>query len=483
MKGFKSVILPILLLAFVGLGTGVAGATINVFVNATTPYDVLYQGQIASANVTVKNNENFPVRIYSVGVHYDWMTESVLSSVDFGGGYVQVESNSVTTPGYLLIPCGENVSSGYHSFYYKVALNWYNSYTGLWINDSIVQPGTVYVESPQKPEALQELQFANQSVAEARESGYMSRRAIDSVNNATALLNDGWSAYSTGDYARALRDTAGVIALTADAKVAEKNYRDNVTGIETIVVAVNEKLKSVSGTDDPDTLAAIASATGYLNLTRLSIEDEDFATALTNANLASGAADRAIQSQFYYSLKANQTEAERVVARAAIDAAQAALDDATDATSTEAQGILRDARAKLVNATILYDGKDYSNATIAANVATSLVDRAESDEAGYRMLLARNRIAAVGVLKSPEAKSMLANASSLYNQSATDFIASRFADCVEHADSAAALADSAAAAEKSWRDANPLSTVTPGFGILAALTAIGLALIIGERKL
>lgn len=483
MKGKTSVILLIIFMVFIAFGADMASAAVNVFVNATMPYDVLYQGEIVSANVTVKNNENFPVRVYSVGVHYDWMPEGVFSAVDFGGGYMQVESNSVTSPGNLLIQCDSNVSTGYHSFYYKVVLNWYNSYTGIWINESVVQPGTIYVESPLKPQALQELQFANKSLSEAMDNGYISSRAIADVNNATSLLNDGWSAYNTNDYGRALNDSLTVLNLTADAKIAEKNYRDNVTGIEKIVSSVNDKLKTVSATTDPDTKSAIAEATGYLNQTRQSIDAEDFLTALTSANLANGAADKAIQKQFYYSLKANQTEAAKGKARAALDNAQAAVDNSSNMTSTTAQGILRDAQVKLGEATVMFDKEDYVNATITANVVSSLADQAESDEASYRMLLARGKITSAGELKSPDAKNMFDNATRLYNQSENDFISSHFKDCILHADMAATLADNATATDKSWRDSNPLSTVTPGFGILAALLAIGLIFMLKERKL
>ncbi|HTY90848.1 MAG TPA: hypothetical protein VMC84_06690 [Methanocella sp.] len=483
MKGMKSVILLMILMAFIAVSADGASAAVNVFVNATMPYDVLYQGQIVSANVTVKNNENFPVRVYSVGVHYDWMPEGVFTSVDFGGGYVQVESNSVTSPGQLLIQCDSSVPTGYHSFYYKVALDWYNSYTGIWINESVVQPGTIYIESPLKPQALQELQFANQSLSDFRNSGYSSSRATADVNNATGLLNDGWSAYNTNDYSRALNDSYAAINLTTDAKIAEKNYRDNVTGVEKVVASVNDKLKTIRGTTDPDTKSAIARADGYLNMTRQSIDAEDFMTAMTNANLANGAADDAIQKQFYASLKANQTEASKATAREALDNAQAALDNASNMTSTASMKILDDARTKLGNATIMFTSEDYDNATITANVVSSLAQQAESDEASYRMLLARNRISSAGQLQNPDAKAMLDNATRMYNQSESDFIASHFKDCIRHADSAAALADNATATEKSWRAANPLSAATPGFGIWASLLAIGLIFILRERKL
>jgi HEPN domain-containing protein len=482
MKGMKSVILLIVIMALIAIGADTASAAVNVFVNATMPYDVLYQGQMVSANVTVKNNENFPVRVYSIGVHYDWMPENMYSSVDFGGDYVQVESNGLTMPGQLLILCDNNVSTGYHSFFYKVQLNWYNSYTATWMNETVVQPGTIFVESPLKPQALQELQFANRTLSDARSVNYTSKRALDDIKGATDYLNDGWSAYNTNEYPRAINDSLQVVAFVGDAKISEKNYKDNVSEIERIVLSVNDKLRTVSSTSDPDTKGAIAAARENLNKTGQYISAEDFMTALTYAHLADKSAEDAIQKQFYYSLKANETEAAKGKARIALDNAQASLDNASNMTSTSAQNILRDARIKMGNATVAFDRGDYANATIEANVISSLVLQADSDEAGHRMMLARNKIASVGELKSPEAKGMLDNASRLYNQSESEFNAKNYKDCILHADSALKLAENATAADQKWRDENPLSAVTPGFGALVALLAIGVIFMLKERK-
>jgi hypothetical protein len=481
MKGMKPIILLILIMAFIAIGVDAANAAVNVYVNATMPYDILYQGEIVSANVTVKNNENFPVRIYSVGVHYDWMPENVFSSVDFGGGYLQVESNGITAPGQLLIQCNQNVSTGYHSFYYKVELNWYNSYTTTWLNETAVQPGTIYVESPLKPQALQELQFANNTVTDARNATFVSVRAIASMQNATDRLNDGWSAYNMNDFGRAINDSHDVIGFVGDAKIAEKNYRDNASEVESLVSSVSDKLKSVSATGDPDTMSALREANRYLNETRQYIDAEDFHSALASVHKADHAADNAINLQFYYTLKVNETEAAKDYSRSALDRAQASLDNASNMTSASAQGILRDARLKMDDATVKFSQGDYANATIAAKVVSTLVDQANEEEASYRMMHARNKIASLGELKSPDAKALLANASRLYNQSEDDLIASHYADAIANAESAVKLAGDAASAEQKWRDENPLNAV-PGFEALAALLALAANYILKERK-
>lgn len=482
MKGTRLVILLIFIVILIAIGVDTASAAVNVYVNATMPYEVLYQGQIISANVTVKNNENFPVRIYSVGVHYDWMPENVFTSVDFGGSYVQVESNGVTSPGQLLIQCGGNVSTGYHSYFYKVDLNWYNSYTSTWLNETVVQPGTIYVESPMKPQALQELQFANKTYTEAHNVTYVSNKAIADMQTATDRLSDGWSAYSASDYNRAINDSRDVISFVSDAKIVEKFYHDNVSEVERLVLSVNDKLKSVSATGDPATGSAVAEANTYLNHTGQHIDDEDFQAALASARSADHAADNAINLQFYYLLKVNETGAAKDKARAALDKAQARLDNATGLTSTSAEGILADARLKMEDATLLFGQQDYANSTISANVVSTLVAQASQDEASYRMMMARGKIDSAGDLKSPDAKAKMANATRLYNQSEDDYIASNYDDAIAHANSAFNAAGDAETTDQQWRDSNPLNAVIPGFGLIAALLAIAVIFFVKERK-
>ncbi len=473
MKGLKYVTLLIFIVAFAAFSINMAGAAVNVYINATMPYDILYRGEMSAANVTIKNNENFPVRVYSVGVHYDWMPENVFSSVDFGGGYVQVESNGMATLGQLLIHCDDNASIGYHSFYYKVQLEWYNSYAGAWLNDTVMQPGTIYVESPQKPYALQELQFANRTVSDAKSENFSSRRAIQSLQQAIDSLNNGWSAYSQSDYSTAINCSHDAIDFISDAKIAEMGYHENASEVEKIVIRVSDKLNSLNSTDDPGVRSAIVEALDYLNKTRQCLDSEDFAGATRYANLADESAENALKLQFYSSLKASQTEEAKKKASMAMDSAQASLDGALNMTGESSRSMLDDAREKLGDASIMFSQGDYTNATIAANVAASLVSQANAEEAGYRMLLAKNRIASAGGLKCQEAKALLDEAKEEYNQSEYDYGGGRITEAAGHAASSMKLVDDAMLAEKKWRDENPIYAAAPGFEALIAIAAMG----------
>lgn len=132
---------------------------------------------------------------------------------------------------------------------------------------------------------------------------------LPDIQNATDSLNDGWSAYNTNDYSKAINDSHEVISIVSDAKIVEKNYRDNASEIERIALSVSYKLKSVGATGDPDTKNAIQEANGYLNQTKQYIDAEDLQSALTYVHKADQAADSAIKLRFYYFLKANADEA------------------------------------------------------------------------------------------------------------------------------------------------------------------------------
>lgn len=482
MKGMKSIILLLMIMAFITVSIGMATAAVNVYVSATMPYSVLYQGDMTSANLSIQNNENYPVRIYAVGVNYDWMPDNVVSSVDFGGGYVQVESNGKASLGQLLIKCYDNVSTGYHSFYYNVNLNWYNSYSAAWVNETVVQPGTIFVDSPLKPQALQDLQMANQSLSSVKNNVFKSKRAIADIDNATSTLNDGWSAYNTNDFHRAINDSDDVVDLVVDANMSERDYQNNVSQVEIVVISVSDKLNSLKGTTDMAALNAINESNGYLGQAKQYIDAEDFAMALQYAQLADKSAENAVNLQFYSSLKENQTQAAGDSAQSAINAARDSLDNASDITSAAAKGILDNAKLKLADASSLFTQGDYANATTDANIVTSLVGQAYSAEASYRMTMARSMISSAGQPKSADAKDLLAKANGEYNLSRSDFNDNDFKDAAVHASNAYDMANQSAAAEQKSKGNSPLSAATPGFEAMAALLALTAIFLVKERK-
>ena len=188
MKGLRLLLVGILFLVSMITIMGQADAATNIFVNGSLPNNTLYQGQVYGLNLTVTNNENYPVQIYSVGVNYDWMKSDIFYTLDTGNSYTQIEANSQTNIGTIVVSCDNNVPIGYHAFYYKVQLSWYNTYTSAWDNETVVQPGSIYVESLAKSQAMTDLQSANSSLNAAIAANYSSLRAKGDISNATTNL-------------------------------------------------------------------------------------------------------------------------------------------------------------------------------------------------------------------------------------------------------------------------------------------------------
>lgn len=469
MKGLKLLLLSILILAAVITITGQADAATNVFVNGSLPNNTLYQGQVYSLNLTVKNNENFPVRIYSVGVNYDWMKSDIFYTLDKGSSYTQVESNKTASIGNIIISCDNTVSAGYHAYFYKVELTWYNQYMNEWINETIVQPGSLYIESPMKNLALTDLQGANQSLAVAKAANYTSIRAKADIANCTANLNEGWNAYNSNEFSRAINLTYTIIIDLNDAKYAEKDYIDKKSQVDAIISSVNEKMSAVQGVTSPDAKDLVSLARGYLNTTQQNILNENWDAAKKNARMAEQSVDSASNAEFFYRLQSNNTAAEKDRATRAIQSAQDSVQNADAIVSSGSAGnILNDAKLKLQEANQALSGDDYSNATVKANVATALATQAISEEASYRIGEARSKIAGVGELKSADAKGIFDQANMKYNQSQSAYTSGDYQAAIDNASQAYRLANDTTAAE--LRSSGPKTT--PGFESIYAIAAL-----------
>lgn len=482
MKGLKLLLVIMILIVSAIVLAGQAEAATNVYVNGTIPNDAMYQGQIYGVNLTIQNNENFPVRIYSAGVNYDWMKSDVFYTLDTSGSYTQIESNSNVYIGKVMVSCDNTVSTGYHAYYYRVELTWFNQFMGTWINETVVQPGSIYVESPFKPMAMSQLQSANATLASAKAANYSSKRALADISNATNNLNNGWSAYNSNDFSRAINLTHLVLTDLADAKNGESEYLEKKASIDLMVNAVNEKLKATQDARSPDGKDLVNLTRSYLNKTVQNIRDEDFDAANKNVKLAEQSIDSASNAEFIYRMRTNETAAAKDSATQAILTAQSNVQSADVIVSSPSAGnILNDARFKIEEANQALNSGDYVNATVKANVASTLASQAISEEANYRMGQARNKISSIGDLKSPQAKDMLSQANAKYNQSQGDYLGGDYKSAVTNANEAFRLANDTSATEQKWRAENPVNAV-PGFGAIFALIALAGAFMLWERK-
>jgi hypothetical protein len=470
MKGLRLLSVGILFLVSVIMIIGPVNAATNVFVNGSLPNNTLFQGQVYGLNLTITNNENYPVRVYSVGVNYDWMKSDIFYTLDTGNSYTQIEANSQANIGTIMVSCDNNVPVGYHAFYYKVQLSWYNSYMSAWVNETVVQPGSIYIESPAKSLAMTALQNANSSLNTAIASNYSSLRAKADIHNATISLQNGWSAYNSNDYSTAVNLTYTIIVDLNDARNGEADYQSKRAPIDVIINSVNDKLRAVQGVTSPDAKDLVNLTISYLNTTQQNIVSEDWVSAKKNANLADQAVDSASNSEYFYRLNTNQSVTQKDSAARAVQAAQDTIQNADSIISSgSAVNILNEASIKLQTANQSLNSGDYTNATVNANVASTLATQAITEEANNQMAQARQKITGIGELKSPSAKDMLNQSNTAYNQSQDAYTSGDYQGAIANASLSFKLANDSATTEQKWLAEHP---ALPGFEAVYAIAAL-----------
>ncbi len=470
MKGLRLLSVGILFLVSMIMIIGPVNAATNVFVNGSLPNNTLYQGQVYGLNLTITNNENYPVRVYSVGVNYDWMKPDIFYTLDKGSGYTQVDANTPADIGTIMVSCDNTVTIGYHAFYYKVQLSRFDSYLAAWVNETVVQPGSIYIESPVKLQAMTALQNANVSVNAAMAANYSSLRAKGDINNATADLSKGWSTYNSNNYSTAINLTYTIVVELNDAKNGETDYLSQKSSIDLIVNSVNDKLRAVQGVTSPDAKDLVNLTVSYLNTTQQNIVSEDWVSAKKNANLAEQAVDSASNAEYFYRLNTNQSVTQKDSAASAVLAAQTSIQNADSLISTgSAVNILNEASLKLQAANQSLNSGDYTNATVNANVASTLAAQAIGEEANNQMAQARQKIAGIGELKSPSAKDMLNQSNTAYSLSQNAYTSGDYQGAIANATLSYKLANDSLTTEQQWQTEHPAS---PGFEAVYALVAL-----------
>jgi len=465
-------LLPILLIGMCAMAP-VAGASSNVSVNLSLPTDSLLQGQVMAADLDIRNNEDYSVRIYKVGVHYDWMPEGTYYSLDYGNSYVQVESNTQTRPGQFLISCNKNTSVGYHKYFFKIDITRYDTASAAWVSDTVVTPpGYLNVDSPFRLQSLQLLQDANQSLNDARSANYTSKAAKLDMFNATSDMLDGWSAYNSNDFEKAINKTYNITLNLRQARTSESDFLTKKNIMLDMINAVNTRIVTLSGSDSPETRRLINESLSHLRQASLYLDAEDLVKAKSEVVAADTAINNAINAQFHYQAETNQTDESRSIAQNALDSARQTISKSDNLTSVPAGNLLREARTKMDSAMADFNDSAYINATNKASVAQALAVQAMKSDADYHQQQAREKISNIGQLSSPAARDELNESRTYYNQSLSDYARDDYRNAVIKADIAYALANNTTITEAAWKKSHPLNTAIPGFGAVPALIAI-----------
>ncbi|WP_424356640.1 hypothetical protein [Methanocella sp. MCL-LM] len=485
MNGRILLLLSVLLIGLSAL-TASAAAAANVSVNMSLPSGTLLQGQVMAADLAVYNNENYPVRIYNIGVHYDWMPEGTTYMLDFGNNYVQVESNTDSRPGQFLVSCNKNTSVGYHKYHFKLDITRYDTTSSSWVSDTVVTPeGYLYVDSPFRQQSLRLLQEANQSLNDARAANHSSKAAKADLFNATNALLDAWSAHNSNDFERAINKTFDVTVMISHARTSENEYLAKKNAVLDTVSSVNLKIATLSGSDSPDTRRLVNESISHLQQVSMYLDAEDFENAKAEATAADTAVNNAVNAQHYYQIESNQTDESRDVAQRAIDSAVYTLSQSDGLTSAPAGNLLTEARNELDLALTAFNSSQYLNASNKASVAQALAQQALKADADYHQQQAREKISTIGKLSSPAANDELNESRLHYNYSLSDYAREDYRNAIIQADLAYALANNTTLTETAWTKAHPLNNPVPGFGLLPtilAMLSVILAIIATRRR-
>lgn len=481
MKGWQLlflITLPLVLIAIVPDSQ----ASTNVAVNATIPSDKLLQGQITTTDIVIINNENFPVRIYKIGVHYDWMSEGTFYALDYGNNYVQIESNNRAQPGYMLLSCPDNASIGFHQYFFKLDITRYDGASASWVADTVFTPAQfVSVDSPLRQQSLDMLKEANESLFHARSLNYSGKTARSDLINATESMNEGWSAYNSNDFRRAINATYNVTLIINHARNAENEFLAKKAVISDITYRVNEKIAMLSSSSSPDTKRYLNESLSHLRQSSMYLDAEDFEDSKKEALIADSSVNNAINAQYYYQIETNNTDASKELARLSIDAALESLHKSDGLTSSTANSLMREARNKLEAANVEYNATHYLNATNKANVASALAEQAIKTEADYHQQLAREKINSVGAVNSTQAGIDMNYSRAYYNESLSSYAKGDYRNATLQADQAYILANNTTVSELEWK--NNQAKAIPGFELFLALIALsGVLCLMNKRE-
>ncbi|MGA9141171.1 MAG: PGF-CTERM sorting domain-containing protein, partial [Methanocella sp.] len=422
---------------------------------------------------TVKNNENFPVRVYKIGVHYDWMADGTFYELDLGNSYVQIESNMAGRPGQILLSCDRNASVGYHQYYFRLNITRYNTQTSAWDPDSVTGPTEhIYVDSQMRQQALTLLQMANDTLAAAKSSDYYGKGARADLINATDALNRGWSAYNANDYQAAMDDSYQISLYVNDAKTMESNYLASLNATQGRISLVNNKLAVLAGSGSPEVKSLVNESQSHLKQADDYVAAEAWTLAADQIALADSIVDRALNAQFMYRQNVSEIDTSRIDALNAIGLAGDTIALADGLASSTANSLLRDAHSRLEAARADFNSSLYRNATKMANVAEAIALQAMKTEADYHMQQAREKISLTGTLKSPPAIEELNSSQNAYNDSVSDYAKENYRSAIDNSIRAYTLANNTSATERLWKQQHPLNSVIPGFGAMACIVAL-----------
>jgi hypothetical protein len=158
----------------------------------------VYPGDTVSIRITFKSNYAEQLRIYSIGLQFDWMPSTGFSGHDLADNPVTVPSQGTYIFDPIVIQIPLNASAGSHSYFVGIDgtegisasyFSWNSSSSTIQIH-AITEK--IYKEL--LPHVENKLNGANSANYESSEAQSLLQQAQGAFNNATSSANDGrWS--------------------------------------------------------------------------------------------------------------------------------------------------------------------------------------------------------------------------------------------------------------------------------------------------
>lgn len=221
MKGFPLALIAISITIICILNVGVVSALEEGDISITPSWSKSTPSQGDSAAVTLRLTSTSPeqLKIYRVGLHFDWMSEGSYFTLDLTDDPVTVPSQGLHIFDSLAIQIPADVGIGSHSYYVAIdgaEAPYYDSFS--W--DSSQFTVQILESSSMLYNAM--LLQLDESISSAVSAGYQNSEAKSLLAQAQSEREEAITLANSGDYEEAISTLQQAFSHLGEAEVAEQ---------------------------------------------------------------------------------------------------------------------------------------------------------------------------------------------------------------------------------------------------------------------
>lgn len=221
MKGFPLALIAISITIICILNVGLVSALEEGDISITPSWSKSTPSQGDSAAVTLRLTSTSPeqLKIYRVGLHFDWMSEGSYFTLDLTDDPVTVPSQGLHIFDSLAIQIPADISVGSHSYYVAIdgaEAPYYDSFS--W--DSSQFTVQILESSSMLYNAM--LLQLDESISSAVSAGYQSSEAKSLLAQAQGERAEAITIANSGDYEEAISTLQQAFSHLGEAEVAEQ---------------------------------------------------------------------------------------------------------------------------------------------------------------------------------------------------------------------------------------------------------------------